>query len=151
MFSPIHLVLLIFLPYSYKWEPGWLSRYSDSLRAGRSGDQTPVAARFSAPVQTGPGAHAASYTTGIGFFPGVKQPERRVDNQPHLEPLWALMTCSRLNFTFTFTFTSSYEWLHNTHNCCLFYNYKRHWSFILLTVVAWSRCDDNVYFSRINE
>ena len=42
----------------------------DSLQAGRSGDRIPVGARFSAPVQTGPGAHAASYTMGTGVFPG---------------------------------------------------------------------------------
>ena len=29
-------------------------------------------ARFSAPVQTGPGAHPASCTMGIGSFPKVK-------------------------------------------------------------------------------
>ena len=34
----------------------------DSLRAGRSGDRIPVGARFSAPVQTGIGAHPASCT-----------------------------------------------------------------------------------------
>jgi hypothetical protein len=27
---------------------------------------------FSAPVQTGPGTHPASYTMGTGYFPGVK-------------------------------------------------------------------------------
>ena len=32
----------------------------------------PVGARFSAPVQTGPGAHPASYTMGTGSFPGAK-------------------------------------------------------------------------------
>ena len=42
------------------------------LRAGRSGDRIPVGARFSAPVQTGPGAHPASCTMGTGSFPGVK-------------------------------------------------------------------------------
>jgi len=31
-----------------------------------------VGARFSAPVQTGPGAHPASCTTGTGYFPEVK-------------------------------------------------------------------------------
>ena len=38
----------------------------------RSGDRIPVEARFSAPVQTGPGAHPASCTIGTGYFPGVK-------------------------------------------------------------------------------
>ena len=37
-------------------------------------------ARFSAPVQTGPGAHPASYTTGTGSFPGIKQPRCGVDH-----------------------------------------------------------------------
>jgi hypothetical protein len=32
----------------------------------------PVEERFSAPVQTGPGAHPASCTVGTGSFPGVK-------------------------------------------------------------------------------
>ena len=37
------------------------NRYSDVLRAGRSGNRIPVQARYSAPVQTGPGAHPASW------------------------------------------------------------------------------------------
>jgi hypothetical protein len=41
-----------------------------------------VGARFSALVQTGPGAHPASYTMGTGSFPGVKRPGRGVDNPP---------------------------------------------------------------------
>ena len=45
---------------TYIGEPGSRSRYSDSLRAGRSGDRIPVMARFYTPVQTGPGAHPAS-------------------------------------------------------------------------------------------
>jgi hypothetical protein len=53
-------------------EPGSLSRYSNSLRAGRCGDRIPVGAWFSAPVQTGPGAHPASYKMGTGSFPGGK-------------------------------------------------------------------------------
>jgi len=31
-----------------------------------------LGARYSAPVQTGPGAHPASCTMGTGSFPGVK-------------------------------------------------------------------------------
>ena len=39
-------------------------------------------ARFSASVQTGPGAHPASYVMGTGSFPGVKRPERGVNHPP---------------------------------------------------------------------
>ena len=62
--------------------PGLLSRYSDLLRAGQSGHRIAVEARFSAPVQTGLGAHLAYYTMGTGSFLGVKQPGRGVDNPP---------------------------------------------------------------------
>jgi len=41
---------------------------------------------FSAPVQTGRGAHPASYTMGTGSFPGVKWTGRGVDHPPHLAP-----------------------------------------------------------------
>jgi len=41
-----------------------------------------VGARFSAPVQTGPGAHPASCTMGTGSFPGVKS-GRCVTLTPH--------------------------------------------------------------------
>jgi len=37
---------------------------------------------FFAPVQTSRGAHPASYTVGIGSFPGVKRPGRGVDYPP---------------------------------------------------------------------
>jgi hypothetical protein len=44
---------------------------------------TPVGARFSAPVQTGPGAHPASCTIGTGSFPGGKErPGRAADHSP---------------------------------------------------------------------
>jgi len=38
-------------------------------------------ARFSPPVQTGLGAHPASYTVGTGSSPGVNRPGRGVDHQ----------------------------------------------------------------------
>ena len=40
--------------------------------------------RFSAPVQTRPGAHPTSYTMCTGSFPGAKRPERGV-NHPTLK------------------------------------------------------------------
>ena len=52
------------------------------LICGRSGDRIPVGARFSAPVQTGPGAYPASCTMGTGSFLGVKRPEHGVDHPP---------------------------------------------------------------------
>ena len=48
-----------------------LSRYSDWLRAGRSGIESRWRRDFT-PVQTGPAAHPASCKMGTGSFPGVK-------------------------------------------------------------------------------
>ena len=59
----------------------------DLLRAGRSGDQISVGARFSATVQNGPGTHPASYTMSKVCFPRVKRPERDVKHAPHLVPI----------------------------------------------------------------
>ena len=55
--------------------------------------------RFSAPIQTGPGAHPASYTMGTRSFLGVKWPGRGVDHPP---PSSALVAFYRLTFTITF-------------------------------------------------
>jgi len=74
-----------------------------------------VGARFSAPFQTGPGAYPASCTMGTGYFPGVRRPERGVDDPPTSSaevkerveltylspPFWAFVACSRVDFTFT--------------------------------------------------
>ena len=80
----------------------------------------PGGARFSAPVQTGPGAHPASCKMGTGSFSGINR-GRRVTLTPHallvmwsrksraipLLPLWAvrplqsLSACTRVHFTFT--------------------------------------------------
>jgi len=48
-------------------------RYSDSLRAGLSGDRIRVEAIFSAPVQNSPDAYTASYTMSTVLFPGVER------------------------------------------------------------------------------
>jgi hypothetical protein len=45
---------------------GYLSWYSDSVRAGRSDDGIPERVRISATVPTGTGAHTASCTMGTG-------------------------------------------------------------------------------------
>jgi len=41
-----------------------------------------VWARFSTPIQTGPGAHPAACAMGTGAFPGVKWPGHGVDHPP---------------------------------------------------------------------
>jgi hypothetical protein len=65
--------MYISIYYMFRWT-GYLSRYGDWLRAVRSGDRIPVVGgrRFSAPVQTSPGAHPGFCIMGTGFFPGVK-------------------------------------------------------------------------------
>ena len=85
------------------------------------GMESPWGARFSAPVQTGPGAHPASCTMGTGTFPGIKS-GRGMTLTPHpllvpwswkgraipLLPLWAVRAvqspsaCTRVHFTFYF-------------------------------------------------
>ena len=61
-------------------EPGRRSRYSDSLRTGLSGDRFPAKARFSTPIQIGPGAHP-TYGNRV-YLPGVQRPGRGVDHPP---------------------------------------------------------------------
>ena len=62
----------------------FVGRYSDLLRAGRSGDRIPAGERFSSPVQTSRGAHPSSHTVGTGSFLGVKRPRLGVDHPPYL-------------------------------------------------------------------
>ena len=75
-----------------------LSRYSDWLRGGRSGDRIPVGARFSAPVQTGPGAHPASCTMSTGSFRWVNS-GRGVTLTPH--PLLVPLVLKEQSYTST--------------------------------------------------
>ena len=72
VFSELFIIFSVFyLPFSF-----------DTLPTRRSEDRIPVDARFSAPVQTGPGAHPASYILYTGSFPGVKRPGRGVIHPP---------------------------------------------------------------------
>jgi len=54
----------------------------DSLQDGRSGDWILMGAISFAPIQTGPGAHPASYTMHTRSFLGVKQLGCGVDHPP---------------------------------------------------------------------
>ena len=119
----------LFPNYLIKSGPGRVEGIATELRAGRSGDQSPVKARYSAPVQTGPVAHSASCTMGTGSFPGIKI-DRGVTLTPHLLlvswswksraipllPLWAvrpvqsLSACTRVTFIFTFTLSHKRLW-----------------------------------------
>ena len=67
--------------------PGQRSRYSDSLRAGRSGVRIPVGGEI---FRTRPyrpwGPPSLLYDGYRVSFPGVKRPGRGVDHPPHLVP-----------------------------------------------------------------
>jgi len=89
LFSPTNTFMLfmeakeiIDVELGLRCGPGSVVGISDWLRAGRYGDRILVEARFSAPVQTGPGAHPASCTMGTGSFPRVKS-GRGVTLTPH--------------------------------------------------------------------
>jgi len=68
-----------------------MGRYNEVGIATRYGLHVPRSnagggARLSAPVQTGPRAHPASYRMNTGYFPGVKRPGHGVDHPPHIAP-----------------------------------------------------------------
>ena len=124
--QPISLISILILPSKISdpdpkvFKVAHLSTFSQNFLHFNSEDLVPVEARFSAPVQTGPGAHPASCTMGTGSFPGVKS-GRGVTLAPHpllvpwswksraipLLPLWTVRTvqnlsaCTRVTFTFT--------------------------------------------------
>jgi hypothetical protein len=57
---------------TFMWWAGSSVGIATSYGAGRFGDRIPVGARFSAPVQIGPGAHPASCKMGTRSFLGVE-------------------------------------------------------------------------------
>ena len=100
------------------------------------GIESPWGSRFSAPVQTGPGAHPPSCTTGTMSFPGVKSgwgvtltPNpllvlwSRKGRVIPLLPVWAvrpvqsLSACTRVHFT-VFTF-----FIRHSTTPCSFHSY----------------------------
>ena len=69
---PVGLFSSIFSKYSFVCGPGSSVGIATGYGLDRPGIESQWGARYSAPVQTGPGAHPASCTMGTGSFPGVK-------------------------------------------------------------------------------
>jgi len=66
----------------YMCGPGSVVGIATGYGLDGPGIESRLGARFSAPVQTGPGTHLASCTMGTGSFPGVKS-GRGVTLTPH--------------------------------------------------------------------
>jgi hypothetical protein len=72
------LILIIVMCFIFDSSVGIATRYG----LGGPGIGSRWGARLSAPVQTGHGAHPASYTMGTGSFTGVKDVGRGTDQPP---------------------------------------------------------------------
>jgi hypothetical protein len=103
-----------------RYGPGSVDGIATGYGLGGPGIESRCGARFSASVQSGPGANTAYCTMGTGSFPGVKSGQG-VTLTPHpllvplvmksiaipLLPLWAvrpvqsISACTRVTFTFT--------------------------------------------------
>ena len=114
------LALIVSIGLHNQHGPGSIVGIATGYGLDGPGIESRWQARFSAPIQTGPGAHPASCTMGTGSLPGVKS-GRGVTLTPHplpvpwsrksraipLLPLWAvrpvqsLSACTRVHFTFT--------------------------------------------------
>jgi hypothetical protein len=95
----------------------------------------PVAARFSALVQTGRGAHPASYTLGTGSFPGVKRPGHGVEHPPQS----SAEVKERVELYFS-PFGPSWPvlgWNYKYHNFSK--NLRSHLEILHVRSVAWSK------------
>jgi hypothetical protein len=108
-------------------------------------DGIPVGARFSAPVQTGPGAYPTSYAMGTGSSPELERPLCGVNHPPpssatlkneygHTStPIWNFVAFSRVNFTITIILNSrlfrstplSVTFLHYVGFCIVWANFRR--------------------------
>jgi len=123
--------VFVFINYYFytTWQecgPGSSVGTATELRAGRSGGRIPLGARFSAPLQTGPGAHPASCEMVTVSFPGFKcgrgvlltshlflMPWARKSRAIPLLPLWAvrplqsLSVCTKVHFTVFYMARSS--------------------------------------------
>ena len=72
-FALFCLIYIIVSHWSYlRKEPGWLSRYSDSLRAGRPGDRIPVGGEIFRTRPDRPWGPPSLLYNGYRLFPGGK-------------------------------------------------------------------------------
>ena len=142
-----------YLCYPFKWGgAGSVVVITTGYGLDGLGIESRWGAKFSAPVQTGPGAHPPSCTTDTGSFPGVKSgrgvtltlhpllvPWWRKGRAKPLLPLWAvrpvqsLSACTRVTFTFTFTFKWDIPLWRVEHNGEI--NQSQLLSYILLCVI----------------
>jgi hypothetical protein len=112
------------------WGPGYRSRCSDSLRAGRSGDRIPVGGEIFRTRPDRPWGPPSLLYNGYRVFPGGKaagawcwqptpicMPRSWKGRAIPLLTLWAFVACYRENFTFHLL-------LHN-FNTFITYNYIR--------------------------
>jgi len=89
------------------FRPGSVDGIATGYELDGPGIESRWGAKFSAPVQTGPGAHPASCTMGTESFPGVKSgwgvtltPHRGQERRELLyisPPLWALRPVQSLS------------------------------------------------------
>jgi len=93
-----YLILYLILPYHiisyiisyafvtckglYLLNPFVYGTILTSSSVSQSKDRIPVQTRYSSPVQTGPGAQPAWYTSVTASFPGVNLPDPSVDHAP---------------------------------------------------------------------
>jgi hypothetical protein len=89
MFWEYVVVTVIFSGnFNFEWSTVYIGGQNSSVgiatRYGLDGPgiESRWGARFSAPVQTGPEIHPASYKTGTGSWPRVKRPGRGADHPP---------------------------------------------------------------------
>ena len=88
------------VPYYYYYWAGIAQSVLQLATVWTVRGSNPDGARFSAPVQTRPEIHPASYTVGTGSFPSVKRPGLGVDRSPP-SSAEAFVAWYRVNFTFT--------------------------------------------------